>query len=284
MSTAARSSPLFHGRTSATASASPAARPRSSIAPMFSAACSTRSALHDVVDAALHDEGVGSVQDEVEAPGDLVRALAVDGGRPELEARVRASSPPLPRAPLVGRGDPRADDGVRIPERRAGGDRIAGDRDDDLGHVPYSVTCAARARRRARSRAPRRCAAACRSAGGRPPRSRRAIADWVVPQSSASSRCERPIAVRRSATRSAIRAKNQPRSPATIRSCSRSTGPLASARAFAAIAEMLCLDRDGNDAAAPGRRPVRARERPRRSRRRTAAARSLRPADSRRGA
>src|SRR6185437_5046018 len=37
--------------------------------------------------------------------------------------------------------------------------------------------------------------------------------------------------------------KNQPRSPATIRSCSRSTGPLSSVFAFAAIALMLCLDR-----------------------------------------
>jgi len=73
--------------------------------------------------------------------------------------------------------------------------------------------------------------------GGRPPRSSRAIADCVVPQSSASSRCESPFAPRSAATRSAIRAKNQPRSPATIRSCSRSTGPFASVRVRAAMSE-----------------------------------------------
>src|SRR5579884_3438186 len=60
--------------------------------------------------------------------------------------------------------------------------------------------------------------------GGRPPRSSRAIADCVVPTRSASSRCESPFASRRSATWSAICAKNQPRSPATIFSCSRSSG------------------------------------------------------------
>jgi hypothetical protein len=43
--------------------------------------------------------------------------------------------------------------------------------------------------------------------GGRPPRSSRAIADCVVPVSSASSRCERPRSPRRVATSSAICAK-----------------------------------------------------------------------------
>ena len=53
--------------------------------------------------------------------------------------------------------------------------------------------------------------------GGPPPRSKRAIADCVVPQSSASSCCERSRARRYATTCSAIRAKNQPSSgsPAT---------------------------------------------------------------------
>jgi hypothetical protein len=46
--------------------------------------------------------------------------------------------------------------------------------------------------------------------GGRPPDSRRAIADCVVPVSSASSACERFRARRRSATCSAIAAKSHP--------------------------------------------------------------------------
>jgi hypothetical protein len=72
--------------------------------------------------------------------------------------------------------------------------------------------------------------------GGRPPRSKRAIADCVVPTISASSRWENPFACRRSATLSATAAKNQPRSAVRIRSCSRSSGLLAGR----AIADMLC--------------------------------------------
>src|SRR6266545_3700159 len=57
--------------------------------------------------------------------------------------------------------------------------------------------------------------------GGRPPDSRRAIADWVVPVSSASSFWESPCARRWSATCSATRAKNQPWSGSTCASRSR---------------------------------------------------------------
>ena len=90
---AARSSPLFHGSTSVTASASPAARPRSSIASRFARGLLHGPPLHDVVDAALHDEHVGAGQDEVEPARDLIRALAVDGRRPELEPGVGAATP-----------------------------------------------------------------------------------------------------------------------------------------------------------------------------------------------
>ncbi len=60
--------------------------------------------------------------------------------------------------------------------------------------------------------------------GGRPPLSRRAIADCVVSHRDASSVCESPSSRRRSATCDAIEAKSQPSSaPARCRR-SRSTG------------------------------------------------------------
>ena len=58
--------------------------------------------------------------------------------------------------------------------------------------------------------------------GGRPPLSSRAIADCVVPVSSASCACESPSARRRSDTWPAIWAKNQPFSAWAIRSRIRS--------------------------------------------------------------
>src|SRR5919201_6670269 len=67
--------------------------------------------------------------------------------------------------------------------------------------------------------------------GGRRRRWSRAIADWVVPTISASSRCDSPISCLRSATLSAIAAKNQPRSAVRMRSCNRSSG-LFAARAI----------------------------------------------------
>src|SRR5690348_14860132 len=82
--------------------------------------------------------------------------------------------------------------------------------------------------------------------GGRPPRSSRAIADCVVPTSSASSRCERPISARRVATCSAIWAKNHPRSRVTIRSRSRSSGRFSAGLRGAiplVIALLLCIVR-----------------------------------------
>ena len=167
MSVAARLSPLFQGSTSVTASASPAARPRSSISLEVLRSLLHRAPLHDVVDAALDDEHVRAGQDEVEAARDLVGALAVDRGRPELEPGIRARGPPLPLAALVGRRDPRADGRIGIPQRRACRDRVTRDCHHDPGHLQpsnKSVTCAVRARRRGRSRARPRCGAACRSA------------------------------------------------------------------------------------------------------------------------
>ena len=212
MSAAARASPSGHGSTSVTATASPASRPRSTIASRFRGGLLDRALLRDVVDPALDDEDVGAVEDEVEPARDLIRPLAVDRGRPELEARVGLRRPPLPLAPLVGSRDARANGGIRIPERRAGRDRVADDRDRDPGHVqPGNSLLLRGASSTTRSQS---SASAMRSSvsirGGRPPRSRRAMADCVVPQSSARSRWESPIALRRSATRSAIWAKNQP--------------------------------------------------------------------------
>ena len=89
--------------------------------------------------------------------------------------------------------------------------------------------------RRGRSRVPRRDAAACRCAGGRPPFSSRAMALWDVEQSRASSTWERPRASRRSVTWAAIEAKSQPSSAWARRRRSRSNGSagVRFARAFA---------------------------------------------------
>jgi hypothetical protein len=83
--------------------------------------------------------------------------------------------------------------------------------------------------------------------GGLAPRSTRAIADCVVPQSSANSRCETPQAFRRSATRSAIR-PNSSRSlgSAAPRAASRRDASLPSSRLedlgpCSAIARLLCI-------------------------------------------
>src|SRR6266516_3722453 len=85
--------------------------------------------------------------------------------------------------------------------------------------------------------------------GGRPPRSSRAIADCVVPTSSASSRWERPFSARRSDTLSAIAAKNQPRSRVAIFSCNRSSGRFSEDELLergdmtGVIASLLCIGR-----------------------------------------
>src|SRR5437868_13811797 len=84
-----------------------------------------RTALHDVVDPTLHDERCGTLDRSVEASGDLVRSFAVDAVVPELEAGPPAGGPPQPLASLVRRVDRAAPDRIRIPERRARGDRIA---------------------------------------------------------------------------------------------------------------------------------------------------------------
>ena len=86
--------------------------------------------LRDVVDAALHDEHVRARGDVVDECSDLVRALAVRGARAELEARSARVRPPLPVTALVGMRDRGAHSGLRVPERRAGGDRVSDDRDD----------------------------------------------------------------------------------------------------------------------------------------------------------
>src|SRR6266545_4747786 len=78
--------------------------------------------------------------------------------------------------------------------------------------------------------------------GGRPPLSRRAIADCVVPHNSASCCWERPSAARRSATCSAIAAKNHPWSACARRRRSLSSGgrpDVERDRIFAIIAELL---------------------------------------------
>src|SRR5437763_2576742 len=89
-----------------------------------------RASLCDVIDAALHDEHFGARYDVVDERSDLIRALAVRRARPELESRLRRVRPPLPLAALVRVRDSRAYRRVRIPERRAGGDRVSDDRDD----------------------------------------------------------------------------------------------------------------------------------------------------------
>ena len=76
--------------------------------------------LRDIVDAALHDEEVGAVDDVVHERRDLVRAPAVDRARVELEARIALRRPPLPLTALVRLRNRRAHDRVRVPQRRAG--------------------------------------------------------------------------------------------------------------------------------------------------------------------
>src|SRR5207247_501024 len=68
--------------------------------------------------------------------------------------------------------------------------------------------------------------------GGRPPRSKRAIADCVVPTRSANSCCERSRARRCSTTCSAIAAKSQPSSGAPATRSRSSSSRLRSAVSF----------------------------------------------------
>ena len=239
MSAAVRSSPLFHGSTSATASREAGRATALEHRLDVPGGLLDRPPLHDVVDPALDDEHVGTRQDEVEPARDLVRALAVDRGRAELEPRVGLRRPPLPLAALVGRRDPRANGGVRIPERRAGRDRVAGDRHHDPGQVqPGNSLLLARlelddelaierlgdAEQRVDPRRP----SAALEPRDRGLRRAAELGELALRES------HRAAALGDS---SAICAKNQPRSPATIRSWSRSSGPFASARARAAMCE-----------------------------------------------
>src|SRR5262249_17274841 len=60
--------------------------------------CRDRAALGDVVDAALDDEDVRAASTRDEAPGDLVRPLAVDAAVAELETWILLLCPVLPLA------------------------------------------------------------------------------------------------------------------------------------------------------------------------------------------
>ena len=138
MSCAARASPLFHGRTSATATRKPEASSTLDHAGEIASGLFDRSPLHDVVDAALHDQKLGAFDGFVEARCNLVGALAVHAVIAEVELRRSARRPPLPLAALVGLADARAHNGIRIPERRAGRDRITEAGDD---HGSLSGDC-----------------------------------------------------------------------------------------------------------------------------------------------
>lgn len=66
----------------------------------------------------------------MEASCDLVRPLAVDAAVPELEAWIGCGGPELVLALRIRVG--RAQPWVRVPAGRAGGDRVAKGRDDDV--------------------------------------------------------------------------------------------------------------------------------------------------------
>jgi hypothetical protein len=86
--------------------------------------------LRDVVDAALDDDCGRPFDGSAQARRNLVGALAVDAVIAELDAVRSPRRPPQPLAPLVGRVDAGANGGIRIPERRSRGDRVAEARDD----------------------------------------------------------------------------------------------------------------------------------------------------------
>ena len=92
--------------------------------------------LDDVVDAALDDQHAGPGCRHVEPCRDLVGALAVHAVVPEVERPVEPGRPPFPLAALVEArsdepsADARAHVRVGIPQRRAGGDRVAEAGDD----------------------------------------------------------------------------------------------------------------------------------------------------------
>ena len=192
ISPAARSSPLFHGSTSATATREPGGAAALDHRREVPRGVLDRPPLHDVVDAALHDEHVGAVEDDVER-------RAIWSVRSPYTAVVRNSSRGVGRAAhhchwlrSSGCRDPRAHGRGQDPTAASRPMIESPTTATTIGHS----TRAGSARRRARSRAPRRCAAACRSAAaGRRARAARSPTASCR-TSSASSRCDMLICTR----------------------------------------------------------------------------------------